>query len=316
MVGFENIETSVSLFGALADGSRVRLLALLSEEELTVAELTQITSLTQSRISSHLARLRDAGLLRDRRDGASNYYALSAAMPEQARRVWENLRASLDDPLLAEDRRRLAELLDRRARTDAAGSALVGEMERHYSPGRTWETTARGLLGFAPLGRVLDLCCGDGVIAELIAPHASGLDCLDINEKKVRTAARRLAQYSQARAHRGDMHQLPFAAGSFDQVLFFNALTYSEDPPRALSEVRRVLKPRGTLSLVCLHRHSDPILRTEYHHIHPGFEVEALRRMLQDADFDVRQCRICSRERRPPHFEVISSFATPSESAT
>ena len=104
--------------GALADGTRVRLLALLASEELTVAELTQITSLTQSRISTHLAKLRDVGLLRDRQAGSSNYYALNNAMPEYARDLWARVAATLGDAVVEADKRRLKDLL--RAREEKA----------------------------------------------------------------------------------------------------------------------------------------------------------------------------------------------------
>ena len=82
---------------AMADGTRVRLLSLLATEELTVAELTQITNLTQSRISTHLAKLRDVGLLRDRRAGSSSYYALNNAMPAHAHELWTRVAASAMD---------------------------------------------------------------------------------------------------------------------------------------------------------------------------------------------------------------------------
>ena len=114
MDGCVSLESTVELMSALADGTRVRLLALLAAEELTVAELTQITNLTQSRISTHLAKLRDVGLLRDRRSGSSNYYALNTAMPAHARELWARVEATLGDAVLQADERRLKDLLSAR----------------------------------------------------------------------------------------------------------------------------------------------------------------------------------------------------------
>src|SRR5262245_30497098 len=151
MPGCISLESTVELMSALADGTRVRLLALLASEELTVAELTQITSLAQSRISSHLAKLRDAGLVRDRRSGSSSYYALNSAMPPNARELWGKVQGSLNDATIDADRRRLQGLLRARQERSPWLDAVAGEMERHYSPGRTWEATARGMLGFADL---------------------------------------------------------------------------------------------------------------------------------------------------------------------
>ena len=309
-----SLESTVALMGALADGTRVRLLALLATEELTVAELTHVTGLTQSRISSHLAKLREVGLLRDRRAGSSSFYALNTAMPEHARELLSRVRATLSDAVIDADQRRLESLL--RARQEAAPwlDAVAGEMERHYSPGRTWEATARGLLGFVRLGDVLDLGSGDGVLAELVAPHARSIVCLDRSERMVKAAGQRLRRFSHVQARQGDMHELPFADDSFDQIIFFNALTYAHNPARVVREMARVLRPGGALALMCLHRHSHEDITAQYQHRIPGFELKELAALLEDNGFAVRQCRICTRERKKPYFEVVSAFAQPRKS--
>jgi SAM-dependent methyltransferase len=311
MPGCVSLEATVELMNALADGTRVRLLALLATEELTVAELTQITNLTQSRISTHLAKLRDVGLLRDRRAGASNYYALNSTMPAHARELWTRVEAALSDGVIESDERRLKDLLSARDGESPWLEAVAGEMERHYSPGRTWETTARGLLGFAQLGDVLDLCSGDGVLAELVAPHARSIVCLDRSERMVKAAERRLGHFKHVLAQQGDMHELPFCNDSFDQIIFFNALTYSHAPAQVIRELARVLRPGGTLALTCLHSHSHAPITAQYEHVVPGFGTDELSQLLELHGFAVRQCRICCRERKKPYFEVISAFAVP-----
>src|SRR5688572_16798060 len=139
-----DLARTVSLFQLFGEPSRVRLATLLSGRELTVAELTTITELAQSRVSTHLARLREAGVLRDRRVGASTFYSMNdGAMPPDARELWELLARRVDDGVLEADRDRCEKLLASRNR--AAWPELVaGEMERHYSPGRTWESLAKG----------------------------------------------------------------------------------------------------------------------------------------------------------------------------
>lgn len=311
MDGCLSLESTVELMSAMADGTRVRLLALLAAEELTVAELTQITNLTQSRISSHLAKLRDVGLLRDRRAGSSSFYALNSSMPDHARQLWSRLQASLTDAVIESDRRRLDDLLRARAGKSPWLDAVAGEMERHYSPGRTWEATARGLLGFSQLGDVLDLCSGDGVLAELVAPHAKSIVCLDRSEHMVKAARKRLGRFDHVLCRQGDMHELPFESESFDQIIFFNALTYSHAPDVVTREMARVLRPGGTLALMCLHRHSHEAITAQYQHVVPGFEIGELTSLLETNGFEVRQCRICSRERKKPYFEVVSAFAQP-----
>ena len=138
-----SLDSAVDVLHVFGDATRVRLLSLLAREELSVAELTSILELPQSRVSTHLGRLKEAGLLRDRKVGASTRYAVNdGAMPEQARGVWELLSAQLDDRVLEADRRRSSNL--RRQRAASWPESIAGEMERHYSPGRTWEATARG----------------------------------------------------------------------------------------------------------------------------------------------------------------------------
>lgn len=304
-----NLDATVSLMGALADATRVRLLALLANEELSVAELTRITGLPQSRISTHLGRLRDCGLLRDRRAKTSSFYALTSRLPTHVQKLLACVEASLNDTVLEADRQRLAALLEARQTERPWLESVAGEMERHYSPGRTWETTTHGLLGFVRLGDVLDLGSGDGVIAELIAPRAHSLTCVDSSQNMVRAAQRRLTGFEHVKTRHADMHELPFPDQSFDQVICFNSLTYSQRPGAALGEMARVLRPGGSLSLTCLHAHSQREVTAQYGHSVPGFRVAELTELLTDAGLQVARCQICSRERDKPYFEVVSAVA-------
>src|SRR6185295_15265384 len=211
------------LLGLLAEPSRVRLLALLGDNELTVNELCSVTELGQSRVSTHLGKLRDAGLVRDRRAGGSTYYRMANGdLPAPARKLWSVVAADLNDTQLATDRRRCAAVL--RARADARKGdrwpdSVAGEMERHYSPGRTWEALARGLIGLCDLGDVLDAGAGDGATAELLAPRARTITCVDVSETLIDAARVRLAGHANVRAEVADLHALPFSDASFDQVL-------------------------------------------------------------------------------------------------
>src|SRR5437870_4503580 len=111
-----SVATAVSLFQLFGEHTRVRLIALLEQNELTVAELTEVTQLAQSRVSTHLGKLREAGVLRDRRAGASTYYSLNdGAMPAEARKVWSLVKDDVRDAVLDTDRKRCAEVLRARA---------------------------------------------------------------------------------------------------------------------------------------------------------------------------------------------------------
>jgi ArsR family transcriptional regulator len=299
------------LLGLLAEPSRVRLLALLAEQELTVGELCAATELGQSRVSTHLGKLREAGLLRDRRAGGSTFYRMAnGEMPEAARKLWSVVAADLDDTQLASDRRRCAGVLRARAATGRWPDSVAGEMERHYSPGRTWEALARGLIGLVELGDVLDAGAGDGATAQLIAPRARSVTCVDISETLIDAARVRLAGHPNAKAQVADLVDLPFSDASFDQVLALNVLTHLRAPGRALAELARVLRPGGRLVLVTLAAHDHLDVTSGYGHVHAGFRPAEVRRLVERAGLGVEQCALTSRERRAPYFQVVTAFAS------
>jgi ArsR family transcriptional regulator len=305
-----DLASTTALLGLLADPTRVRLLSLLGEQELSVAELTRITAVPQSRVSTHLGKLKDAELIRDRRHGASTFYRVDEArMPAAARAAWQAIAEQIDDGVLEDDRRRCADVL--RARHEAASwpDAVAGRMEHHYSPGRTWEATARAFVGLVQLGDVLDVGSGDGVIAQLLAPRARRFTCLDRSEKVVDAARERLSHLPNVELVHGDMQAMPLADASFDQVLLFSVLTYADQPERVLAEAFRVLRPGGMLVLVTLDEHSHVEISSEYEHVNTGFSPARLRRMLDRAGFVIDTCEVTARERRKPYFEVVCAFA-------
>lgn len=296
-----------SLLSLLADPTRVRLLSLLGHEELSVAELTQVTELAQSRVSTHLGKLRDAGLINDRRQGASTFYRASDAMPAEARALWTVVRGQLDDRVLDADRERCEALVQ--AREAAWPDAVAGQMERHYSPGRTWEATARAFLGLVRFGDVLDAGSGDGTLAALIAPRAASVTCLDRSAKVLDAARQRLSGHENVRVAHGDLLELPFDECAFDHVMLFNVLTLVRDPARALSEAARVLRPGGQVAAITLRAHQHAAVAESYGHLVPGFAPKELHAMLLRAGLTVEACEVTSRERRKPYFEVITAFA-------
>jgi ubiquinone/menaquinone biosynthesis C-methylase UbiE/DNA-binding transcriptional ArsR family regulator len=291
----------------LADPTRVRLLALLEREELTVAELAAITRLAQPRVSTHLAKLKEAELVLDRRAGVSAYYRFNGDRLEAAERnLWEALRAGTDDPLLRQDAERLPEVLAARATEHNWADAVAGDMERHYSPGRTWEALARAALPMLHPGDVLDVASGDGVLAELLAPHARRYVCIDNSSKVVLAASERLRRLGQVEVREGDMQALPFDKPQFDLVLLMHALTYAEKPAQAVSEAARVLRKGGQLLLTCLAKHEHASAVTPFGHVNLGFTEKELRRFAAKAGLAVQVCQVVTQERRPPHFEVLA----------
>jgi ArsR family transcriptional regulator len=304
------LSATLDAFHLFGDPTRVRLVALLAHHPLTVADLTTITRLPQSRVSTHLGRLKDAGVLRDRRAGSSTVYAVNdGAMPDHVRRVWGLLEGEVADSTLRADRERCETMLKARARDLPWPDALAGEMERHYSPGRTWDALTRGLVGLLKLGDVLDAGSGDGAIAQLVAPRAKTYTLLDRSERMLAAARARLAKAPNVRYLHGDLHEIPAPVASFDQALLLNVLPYAERPPAALAEVARVLRPGGTVAIVTIDEHEHGDLAAQYGHVQPGFRPATLRRLLQKAGLVVERCEVTSRERREPHLNVVTALA-------
>jgi ArsR family transcriptional regulator len=133
--------------------------------------------------------------------------------------------------------------------------------------------------------------------------------CLDRSRRVLQAARERLRRMPNVRCLLGDLETVPLADARFDQVLLFHVLASAPEPARVLAEAARVLRPGGLLALVTLAAHRHGAATAPYGHRHPGFTPEALRRMLERAGLAVDACDVTSRERRPPHFEVLTAFA-------
>ena len=297
----------VSALNLLGDESRLRLCALLRDRELTVSDLVRVTGLSQSRVSTHLGRLREGGFVRDRREGQHAFYALATdTLPATARLI---LDAAVDsaDATIEGDQSRLRELdAERRG---ALPESFVGEMERHYSPGRTWQSLAVGFAALVRLGDVLDVGSGDGAAVSALAPRCRSLTCVDASARMVEAAASRLAAHPHVRARRADAQALPFAPESFDTVLVFHTLTYAEEPARVLAECARVLRPGGRAVLLSLDAHRQREVTAPYGERHAGFAPERLSALLAASGLDVISSEVACREPRRPHFQVVLAIA-------
>jgi SAM-dependent methyltransferase len=302
-----NLSHYVETLGLLGDESRIRLCALLRERDMCVTELVRVTGLSQSRVSTHLGRLREAGVVRDRRQGAQCFYGLAVHdLPAAVKSVLDEAMES-SDPTLTGDQQRLAELEAER-RGDLPES-VSGDLERDYSPGRTWQSLAVGLAALLDLGDVLDVGSGDGAAAGVLAPYCRSLTCIDRNPRMIDAAKERLAKREHFRAQVADVHQLPFADASFDSVLMFHTLTYAERPARALEECARVLRPGGRLVLLCLDQHEQHEVTARHGELHPGFSPRAVRRLLSAAGLHVASANVACREARKPHLQVVLAVA-------
>lgn len=294
----------------LSDSTRLRLLLLLDREELSVAELSAITQLAQPRVSTHLAKLKEAGLVIDRRQGVYVYYRMASRIEDASlSSMWEVLRQNTEDPVIGQDLERVPQVLHARDGEGNWADSVAGDMERHYSPGRTWEATTRALAQLLELNDVLDIASGDGVLAELLAPHARKIVCLDISERVIAAGKKRVDAFDHVDFEHGDMHQLPVDDGSFDTVLLMHALTYTQRPAKVFSEVARVLRPGGQLLAVTLQKHKHEKAVAPFNHVNLGFTAEGLEKHCRKAGLEPACSRVTAVEKRIPNFAILTLLA-------
>jgi ArsR family transcriptional regulator len=244
MLAFEDLVTRLR---ALAEPTRLRLLAVCAEGELTVTEICRVIGQSQPRVSRHLKLLCDAGLLvRFREEHCVYYRAPIRGHGEQlVRQLLEWLDAS--DPVRDRDRRRAAKVREQRLR----GVALPGTQadageDRHLRDALLQE------IGPAPVGELLDVGTGTGRILRWLAPLATQAVGIDLASEALRAARSTVhgAGFSHCVLQKGDMYELPFPAAAFDTVTMERALAVAERPIDALIEAARVLKPGGRLVLI------------------------------------------------------------------
>ncbi len=287
----------------LADDTRQRILHLLEDEPLTVAELQEILDLGQSSISGHLAKLKQAGLIHDVAEGSARRYRPRADVDAVVRATWDAVRnLAKDDPRRATDRERM-----RRVMADQGSDwvdRVAGSLHREYAPGRTWDSLCHGLLHFADFGRCVDVGAGDGALVELIAPRCRSLDCIDPSEAMIAAGSTKVSAlgFGNVRFHQARGEALPLTDGIADSVLFLQSLQYIDQPAKALAEALRVLAPGGRLLVLTLARH-DHAEADRYGHRHRGFSDKELRGWCRG--FSHLHVDQLPPEPRPPRFQTI-----------
>lgn len=284
---------------ALADPTRLRIMRLLAEMELAVGELALVLGQSQPRVSRHIRILCDAGLAERRKEGAW-VFLRSAIGQERAPPLGAaaaRLLAMAEEgdaqfaARCAEDRRHLAAI--RAARESAAQTYFArhaaewDELRGLHSPDGPVEAALLKSLDSAGLGALLDIGTGTGRIAELLGPRAKRVTGLDKSPEMLRLARTRLQDLPAERLDlvQGDFTSLPFAAQSFDTVVFHQVLHYAQDPAPALTEAARVCRPGGTIAIVDFAAHDREELRSQHAHARLGFSDEQMLGLLSEAGF-------------------------------
>lgn len=296
----------------LGDPSRIRILLLVENEELSVAELQEILGMGQSRISTHLAQLKNAGLVEDRRNGKSILYRLKMANGSGPRSHEQLLgvlhEAAGEIPEAGEDSEALRLALKRRQdRTRAYFDELAGKFGRHYMPGRSWKGLAETLLALMPPMVIADLGAGEGTFSQLLARRAKRVIAIDNSERMVEYGAELAARHGveNLEYRQGDLEAVPIADGEVDLAFFSQALHHAQHPERAAAEAWRILKPGGRIVVLDLLRHNHEEARELYADLWLGFTEVELNRFLRGAGFRNIETSVVHREEEAPHFETL-----------
>src|SRR5215467_3913362 len=294
---------------ALSDPTRIRIVSLLEKDELSVAELQEITRMGQSRISTHLGLLQDSGLVQSRREGKRTFYRLTQpANGTDGEVIQLAVRGSRELPEHASDQINLKRILNRRQeQAQVFFNQVAGRFDRVYGPGRSWQAFGHLLLRILPPLTVADLGAGEGLLSELLARRCRKVIAVDNSEKIVAFGAAKAKknQLKNLEFRLGDLQNPPIEPESVDLVVLSQALHHAEDPAKAIVAAKRILRPQGQILILDLLKHHFDRSRDLYGDRWPGFAESDLHRWLEDAGFRKIEISVVAREEQPPHFETI-----------
>lgn len=287
----------------ISDPSRLRLLLLLEREELSVAELQEILAMGQSRISTHLSQLKNAGLVEDRKQGKHSLYRI------MDRQLIDLLQSAAGEiPEAAEDARALQLVLEkRRDKVRGYFDELAGKFGRNYVPGRSWKGLAEMLLQLMPPMVIADLGAGEGTFSQLLAQRAERVIAVDNSAKMVEFGARLAVEngIENLEYRLGDLETPPVDDATIDLAFFSQSLHHALHPERAVAAAGRLLKPGGRIVILDLKKHSFEQARDLYADTWLGFSEVELRGFLGRAGFTGVQSWVVDREAQSPGLETI-----------
>lgn len=287
---------------AAGEETRLRIIALLTEGELNVSDLTDILAQSQPRISRHLKLLTEAGLIERQREGAWAFFRLAehsagaVAVRDLVRRL------DRGDPQLQADRERLQAVREARAQAAQAHFSRIADhwdaMRSLHVPEEAVESAISEVLGAQHFHAVLDLGTGTGRMLQLLAGRTERAVGLDASHGMLAVARANLEQagLNHVQLRQGDIHALPVERNAFDLVLIHQVLHFLDDPARAIREAAAALAPGGRLLIVDFAAHDLEFLRERHAHRRLGFSFEQMKGWLEDVGLDL----VSHRDLAPP----------------
>jgi ArsR family transcriptional regulator len=287
--------------------------ALLEKDELSVNELQEVTRLGQSRISTHLGLLQDAGLVQSRREGKRTFYKLNAqAGGAVGEFIQLAIRGARELTEHGGDQINLKRILNRRReQAQVYFNQVAGRFDRVYGPGRSWQAFGHLLLRIVPPLVVADLGSGEGLLSELLARRCKKVIAVDNSEKIVAFGAAKAKKnhLKNLEFRLGDLQNPPIEPESVDLVVLSQALHHSADPAASIASAYRILKPGGQILILDLAKHTFAEAHEMYGDPWLGFAESDLHRWLDAAGFRKIEINVVAREEQPPHFETVLAGA-------
>jgi ArsR family transcriptional regulator len=269
-------------FQALADPTRLRIVALLRIMELSVGELAQVLGQSQPRVSRHLKILADAGVLQRRKEGSWVFLTLAdAGTVEPMFGVIDEWADTETQGLFAADAARIdsirAERAEAATRYFTSHAEVWDQIRSLHAAESEVERAIDRALGKRPLGRFVDIGTGTGRMMELFAPRSTEAVGIDRSSEMLRLARVKLeAAGISSSLRQGDMYALPLGDGIADNVIIHQVLHYAHSPAAAIAEAARVIVAGGTLLVVDFAAHDREDLRATDAHIRLGFDDEMM----------------------------------------
>lgn len=302
----------VKILRVAADPNRLRILLLLQQEELSVAELQEILTMGQSTISTHLSQLKSAGLVEDRRTGKSSLYRLT---PNGSEGIVNPLltRAREETPEARTDQAEMHRIVKKRQeKMRSFFDSVAGRLGKDYVPGKSWKSVAEAFLRLMPPMTIADLGAGEGTFALLLAQHATRVIAVDTSSKMIEVGRELAARHgvSNLDCRLGDMEELPIDDAEVDLVFFSQSLHHAMHPGRAIHEAFRILRTGGRVVLLDLAKHRFEEARELYADEWLGFGEAELEAMLVQAGFHAVETAIVDRDPEAPQFQTLLAVGT------
>ena len=297
----------------VADPTRIRILSLLRQQDLSVAELQEVLAMGQSRISTHLGQLKQTQLIEDRRSGKNVIYTLKAQTDESLLGILALVEsAKLEVPEIGQDNAALALTIHKREdKARAYFDQLAGKFGRQYVPGRSWKALAETLLKLMPPLEIADLGAGEGTFSQLLAQRAKRVIAIDISEKMVEFGSQTAKEngFDNLEYRLGDIENPPIDDASMDIAIFSQSLHHAGKPERALQSAFRILKPGGRLVILDLLKHQFEDAKELYADLWLGFSELELSQFLKQSGFVNIDPAVVDREKSSPHFQTLMVIA-------